>query len=73
MVVAKNALFPMEVTDAGMTMEVSAVDRNALGPMEVTDAGISMELSADDWNAAPPMSVSTLFGAKVMVRRLVVP
>ena len=47
----------MEVTDAGMVIEMSAVDWNALFPMEVTDAGMVIEVSAVDWNAEFEMLV----------------
>jgi hypothetical protein len=43
----KNALLPMDVTFAGISMPVREDDKNVLLPMDVTLAGISMPVRED--------------------------
>jgi hypothetical protein len=65
-VMFSNAPAPIDVTLAGMVMEVSAVPLNAWNPIDVTLAGMVMEVSAAAClNAAAPIDVSVLPAAKV--------
>ena len=67
-----NAYISMDVTDAGMVMEVITVCWNALLPISVTDEGMVTVVIPDCWNALFPMVNSPLFSisANVTVVRL---
>ena len=62
-----KAAYPMDVTELGITMEVSALRMKAAFPMVSTDSGITREVRALDSKAPSPM-VFTVPGISREVR-----
>ena len=72
LLVAKNALSPIDVTPAGMIMAVRALAENAIAPMDVSllpAAKVTVARLRASWNALSPMDV-TPAGMVMMVRAL---
>lgn len=69
----ENALFPTEVTDLGMLMEVKPLQlRNAPFPIEVTEFGILMEVKPLQFsNAISAIPVVPAFRAIVVLAGIV--
>ena len=65
----ENALFPISVTESGISTLVRAVQQeNALSPMTVTDFGIAIWASASQYlNASAPISTTESGITKVSV------